>query len=119
MDLKNKTIIGIIEDVTIYGVNDKLKNKLKVFAKIDTGATKSSIDIKLVDSMNLGPIIRTKIIRSAEGSSRRPIVKIKIKFANKIITEEFTVANRSKMKYPVLIGLNILSKGFLIDPVKK
>ena len=38
---------------------------------------------------------------------------------NKEFKTDFTLADRSDMKYPVLIGQNILSKGFLIDPMKE
>jgi hypothetical protein len=112
---KEQKIIGIIEEIIIFSKNENLKVK----AKIDTGATRSSIDLNIVEKLKLGPIIRTKLIRSVEGTSKRPVIEVKIKFAKKIITEEFTVANRSKMKFPVLIGLNILKKGFIIDPNKK
>ena len=114
MEIKDKTVVGIIEDVTIFGPLKKINTQ----AKIDTGATKSSIDLALADDLGLGPVLRTKIIRSAEGSSQRPIVSVKIKFAGKNITEEFTIADRSKMRFPLLIGLNILVKGFIIDPEK-
>ena len=112
MNLNNKKLVGLLEDVTVFGN----ENHVTIPAKIDTGATRSSIDLELTKKLGLGPIIRTKIIRSVEGSSKRPVINVKIKFAGKIITEEFTIANRSKMKYQVLIGLNILKKGFIIDP---
>ncbi|MFT4304684.1 MAG: RimK/LysX family protein [Candidatus Woesearchaeota archaeon] len=112
MNNSEKKVVGLIEKITIYGFD----KKIDVLAKIDTGATRSSIDLNLTKKLNLGPIIRTKIIRTVEGSSKRPVIKAKIKFSNETITEEFTVADRSKMKYSVLIGLNILEKGFIIDP---
>ena len=111
-EINDKQIVGIIEDIIIYG-NEK---EVNLKAKIDTGATRSSIDLNLTKELGLGPVIRTKIIRSVEGSSTRPVINVKLKFADKIITEEFTIADRSKMRFPVLIGLNILKKGFIIDP---
>ncbi|MBN2141880.1 ATP-dependent zinc protease, partial [Candidatus Woesearchaeota archaeon] len=41
----------------------------------------------------------------------------KIVLGGKEIESKFTLADRSHMKYPVLIGQNILRKNFLIDPV--
>jgi hypothetical protein len=35
------------------------------------------------------------------------------------VTAEFTLIDRSHMKYPVLIGRNILENGFIIDPSRK
>jgi len=36
------------------------------------------------------------------------------------IEDEFTLADRSHMTFPMLIGQNILTKGkFLIDPLKE
>ena len=32
---------------------------------------------------------------------------------------EFTIADRTHMKYKILVGQNILKEGFLVDPMKK
>lgn len=111
----NKTVIGLIEPVIVLGP----KGKKEVLARIDTGATKSSLDVKLAADLALGPILKAKLVRSAAGAGLRPVVKTKILLADKEITSEFTLADRSNMKYPVLIGQNILGEGFLIDPIKE
>tara|TARA_B100000315_G_C14086756_1_gene367308 strand:- start:64 stop:399 length:336 start_codon:yes stop_codon:yes gene_type:complete len=109
-----KTIIGLVEKVILKGENiDR-----EVNARIDTGAQLSSIDMKLATELKLGPITRTKKIRSANGSMVRPILEIEIKIDGQEIKEEFTLSNRENMSFPVLIGQNILKKGFLIDPLK-
>ena len=109
-----KVIIGLTENVTIMN-GKEIKN---ITARIDTGATKSSIDSKLAASLSLGPIIKTRIIKSAHGHALRPIIKVRIRLAGIIIKKEFTVADRAHMKYKILIGQNILKKKFLIDPSK-
>jgi hypothetical protein len=109
---KNKIILGIAEKVKVVG-EDKEKT---VFARIDTGAEKSSIDIRLASDLRLGPILKTKTVRSALGISLRPVIKAEISVAGKPIIAQFTVAERSRMKYPLLIGRNVLKQGFLIDP---
>ena len=109
-----KVVIGIVEKIKIKG-NNKSK---EVEARIDTGATKSSVDSTLAAELKLGPVIKTKFVRSATGRSLRPIVKMKFRIAKKKMEEEFTLADRKRMKYPVLIGQNVLKKGFLIDPSK-
>lgn len=113
---KVKTTIGLTAKVKIFGKNKK--NKV-VTARIDTGATISSIDQKLAYSLQLGPVIRTKIVKSAHGNDSRPVIPAKILLAKKEIESAFTIADRSKLKYPMLIGQNILKTGFLIDPSKK
>ena len=59
------------------------------------------------------------MIKSAHGNKLRPIVEAKIRLAGKNMKSEFTLADRSHMKYDVLIGVNILKNGFLVDPSRK
>lgn len=111
-----KVILGFIEMVTLIGARRKGE---KVRARIDTGATSSSMDISLAKQLQLGPIIRSKVVKSASGVKTRPLVRAKIRMDGLVLEEEFTLADRSHMSYPVLIGQNILRKGnFLIDPAK-
>lgn len=111
---KHKTTIGLVEKILIIG-----KSKQKgVLAKIDSGATKSSLDKNLADELSLGPIIKSKVVKSVHGSRVRPVIEAEINLANKTIKAEFTIADRIHMKYPVLIGQDILKQGFLIDPNK-
>jgi len=111
---KNKTIIGLVEKIELYNK----KGSMTLLARIDTGATKSSIDARLAAELQLGPVIQRKLIKSAHGNKIRPIMEAKIRLARKIITSEFTIADRNHMKYHVLIGQNILKQGYLIDPGK-
>ena len=111
-EYRGKTILGIAEKVYF-----KANGKKPILAKIDTGATKSSIDIKLAGKLKLGPVIKSKIIKSAHGSRLRPIVEAEITLEGKKIKTEFTLVDRSHMRYQVLIGQNILKHGFLIDPL--
>ncbi len=112
----DKVIIGLTEKVTIYGKGDLKK---QVRARIDTGATKSSIDAKMAAMLHLGPILTTRLIKSAHGKTLRPIVEAKVMIRDIEITSELTVADRGHMRYPLLIGQNMLKHGFLIDPSKK
>ena len=112
--LDNKVVIGLDEKVKIQYSSGK-KN---VVAKIDTGATKSSIDTNLAAELKLGPVIKSKLVKSAHGSKLRPIIEATIELAGKKIKSEFTLADRAHMKYRILIGQNILKDGFLIDPTK-
>ena len=112
--LGDKVVIGLAEKVDVhYPKGSKI-----VIAKIDTGATKSSIDTNLAAELKLGPVIKSKLVKSAHGSKLRPIIEATIELAGRKIKSEFTLADRAHMKYRVLIGQNILKDGFLIDPTK-
>lgn len=112
--IDGKVVIGLAEKVTI---NFNLGKKI-VIAKIDTGATKSSIDTSLAAELRLGPVIKSKLVKSAHGSKLRPIIEANIELAGKNLKSEFTLADRAHMKFRLLIGQNILKEGFLIDPNK-
>jgi len=112
--LNGKIVIGLEEKVSIY-CDSTRKN---IISKIDTGATKSSIDTSLAAELKLGPVIKSKLVKSAHGSKFRPIIEATIELAGKKIRSEFTVADRTHMKYRILIGQNILKDGFLIDPTR-
>ncbi len=112
-NLKNKVVIGLDEYVTII---DNGKKEETVIARIDSGAEWSSIDEKLFEKLSLGPIIGSKLIKSASGKKRRDIVKIKIRLKGKELMGQFNIADRSRLKYKMLIGHDILMQGFLIDP---
>lgn len=113
---KDRIIIGLTEDIKISGPNG---DKKVIKARIDTGATRSSVDKKLAEELNLGPVTRTKLVKQALGGTIRPIIMVEFELAGKKLKEEFTIADRSHMKYRVLIGQNALNNGFLIDPHKK
>ena len=113
--MKEKAIIGLTEKVKVFG--DKGKKKT-ITARIDTGATISSVDSELAAELHLGPVVRTKLVKSASGTKSRPVIKAKITLAKKQFVAEFTIADRKHMKYSMLIGQNILKHGFLIDPSK-
>ncbi len=69
------TIVGFYEDVIIEG-------KL-VRAKVDTGASKSSIDLKLAELLKLGPVIGRTTIVNTHGRAVRPIVRAGIEMAGR------------------------------------
>ena len=109
----NRPIIGLYEKVTLKGNNVPDK---EIIARIDTGATRSSIDVKLAASLRLGPVLKTKMVKSAHGATLRPIVEGSLKIAGKSLKTQFTIADRVKMKYKLLIGQDLLREGnFLVD----
>lgn len=113
-------------------------------AKIDTGAYTSSINcsrvkVKLVNGVKelsfylSGSRIhekksrmfkttdfRKKKIRSSNGQiEERYVVKAIMVVFEKRLKVEFSLADRSKMKFPVLIGRKILAERFIVDVSKK
>ncbi len=114
MDFKDRTVVGLVEEVILH--HDGRQDKL--FARIDTGAERSSVDINLASKLRLGPVVASKVVKSANGAKLRPIVKMDVELCGRRVTETFSLSDRSHMRYKVLIGQNILKKGFLIDPNK-
>ena len=108
-------VIGITERVVVKSPDGKRWKR--AIAKVDTGATKSSIDTALAASLSLGPIVNTTLVKSASGSSVRPVINAKVVLRGKEIESNFTLADRKHMAYKVLIGQNILkNNGFWVDP---
>jgi hypothetical protein len=110
-----RTIVGLTEFVSVRGT----AGSRDMIARIDTGATKSSIDLVLASKLGLGPVVDSKLIKSAYGVRLRPVVQADIVIAGRVIRAKFTLADRLHMKFPVLIGQNILKKGFLVDPSRR
>jgi len=114
-DALKKTIVGLTEKITIKSNG----GKKELIARIDTGATKSSIDLALASELKLGPVIDSRLIKSAHGTKLRPVVEVSISIKNRTIKAKFTLADRSQMRYPALVGQNILRMGFLVDPSQR
>jgi hypothetical protein len=116
--MTKRPILGLTAEISIFASNKKTATKDIVIARIDTGATISSIDTELAKKLQIGPIIREKLVKSASGRKRRPVVRAIVNIKGHNIEGEFSLANRKSMKYPVLIGQNHLKKGaFLVDPL--
>ena len=114
-EMKNRTIVGLTEKIIIRSNS----NEKELIARIDTGATKSSIDLSLASELKLGPVVDSRLIKSAHGTKLRPVVEAEVTLHRRTLRAKFTLADRNHMKYPVLIGQNILKNGFLIDPSRR
>lgn len=116
-----------------------------VEAKIDTGAFTSAIhctDIREVTLPDGTPVIRFNLldpthlqyhqkifefpeftqrdIKSSFGEvQERYIIRTQIQLYDKIFEAEFSLSDRSDMKYPVLIGRAALRKNFIVDVAHK
>ncbi len=122
---EEKIIIGGVEDVIL------LPWRVRLPARIDTGAAKSSLDareIKVQDDMiefklpkKYGelqirlPIMGWRHVRTPEGLERRPVVETEICFGSKRIRTLVNLTDRSMVKYPLILGRNFLRENFLVD----
>ncbi len=106
--------ISALEEIVIKG-KDKKK---KVLAKIDTGAWRTSISESLAKELGLlekNNILWTKTVKGALGSEERPIIGLTFWLAGRKIITTASVAKRSSLKYPVIVGRKNL-KGILVNP---
>jgi hypothetical protein len=130
--MKEKIIIGRNEPVDFA-----TKAARQVPAKIDTGADTSSIwvsnirvDKQGVLRFNLfgegspfytGKIVKREhykvgIVRSASGHEQlRYRTQLSLRIGGKRIRAMFTLSDRSKNKFPVLVGRRTLSGKFIVD----
>jgi hypothetical protein len=114
----DKKAIGLVERVTVQGIN----GKEEVLAKVDTGASRTAADIRLAAAVGLGPITDTVIIRGSTGTARetRAMARARISLGGKAFDLPVAITDRGDMKYPIIIGMDILGKGdFFIDATKR
>lgn len=116
--MKGRLIIGPVEYVKVIGHHGEALVK----GKIDTGATRTSVDLWLSANIGLGRIVDVAKVKSAlmDEVRSRPVVKGKIEVAGLKFSLPVSLVDRSEMRHPVLVGMDILGSGrFLIDPTKK
>lgn len=122
---EEKTVIGGVEDVIL------LPWRVRLPARIDTGAAKSSLDareLKVQDNwvefklpqkyggLHLRlPVAEWRHIRTPEGLERRPIVELEICFGNRRFLTKVNLADRSMVRYPLILGRNFLKENFVVD----
>ncbi len=108
--------ISSLEEIKIKGAQKGLRKK--VYAKVDTGAWRTSISKKLAEELGLlnqNNILWTKEFKSSLGKEERPVISLTFWLAGRKITTPASVAKRMTLKYPIIIGRKNL-KGFLVDP---
>jgi hypothetical protein len=125
LNAEKKVTIGTVEDVIL------LPWKVKLPARIDTGAAKSSLDARELKvhedtvefklprkygdlSLRL-PIVEWRHVRTPEGLERRPIVEMEICLGSNRIRTLVNLADRSMVKYPLILGRSFLKENFVVD----
>ena len=125
VEAEEKIKIGVVEEVIL------LPWGIRLPARIDTGAAHSSLDARgLTIKDNIAefklpkkygglqlrlPIIDWQTIRSAESKERRPVVEVELCVGPKQLRARINLNDRSKVKYPLIIGRDILQGNFIID----
>src|SRR3989338_4306311 len=100
--MPEQKIIGLTEKVQINGK--------EVLAKIDTGAERNSLDMRIAAELGLGPIIGVKRYVNVHGKTLRPLVKAHLVIRGKKIHASFNLFDRKSLKCRVLIGKKTLKK---------
>lgn len=129
-------ILGSVEKVTIDMINKTLD------ARVDTGAKTSSINADDIEQFERNgaewvrfhiasdkekkqwieaPVIRNVKIRQAtnEDTEKRLVVKLWVTVGNIHENTEFTLADRSQMSHPVLLGREFIRDIALVDVSKE
>jgi hypothetical protein len=129
-------IIGIHEEITL-----SKKSIAKLITKTDTGAYNNAIDCCYAEEKEnedgvtvlcftlLNPThklytgkkhttksYKVKTVRSSNGTETlRFQVKLRIELKGRSFKTTFNLSNRSKMRFPVLLGRKVLAGRFLVD----
>ncbi len=114
VESSNRTIMPIVCSVVLIGE----RGQEEVTAKVDTGASRTSVDRDLAARVGLGPVTDTIKVQAASSAQAevRPLVEARIQLVGKEFRLPVSIADRADMNYPVIIGMDILSEGnFLID----
>lgn len=131
----DKTIIGQTEEVRLPQLSSEITH-----ARIDTGAKTSAIWVSevrehegklTVTFFGPGLSLHTRepivfdeytdtVVASSNGEAeQRYKVRLLVEIGGKRIRAWFTLADRSKQVYPILIGRNILRGKFVVDVALK
>lgn len=124
----DKAVIGAVEKVLI------MPWSVELTARVDSGAARTSIDARdlkieggeavfSLPEPSGGKRIRLPVkgwkkVKSSHGATKRPLVEIDICIGAKRLPVTVSLVDRSQMNYPMIIGRDILAKGFVVDVTK-
>jgi hypothetical protein len=116
----------------------------RVKAKVDTGARTSSLDVaryalerrggELVARLELAlnrrhpdrrvtvetPVVRLALVTSSDGvREERPVIEAEVRLGPARKRIRLTVADRSRMLFPMLLGREALAGSFVVDVARK
>lgn len=123
------TKVGGVEPVLVLGLSQPY------LARVDTGAKTCCIAVNKVfiqndklcfyvpdgeeDVLFTTSNWELKEVRNSNGNQMRYFVFMRMQFAGRRFKIQFSLADRSEMKYKILVGRNVLNKNFLVDSSKQ
>lgn len=126
---EKQIILGTVEDVILLPWGVKLP------ARIDTGAAKSSLDareLRIQDNIaefrlpeRYGglqirlPVVEWRHLRTTGGLKKRPVVELELCIGPKRLQTKLALDDRAGLKYPLLVGRNTLSRTFMVNVKKR
>jgi RimK family alpha-L-glutamate ligase len=104
--------IGFTEQVVVSGTS----GRKSVVAKSDSGAARTSIDLRLAADIGAGPIHTVSRVRSGSSkrSKARPVVDLVVGIGGEQYTVAANIEDRTHMSYPLLLGRDVL-KNYHLD----
>lgn len=132
--MSDKRIVGSIESISLPELE-----LYDIDVKVDTGAencamhadiisvTVTTVTFQFLDGVHPSyngkiftlPISRIGHVRSSNGrKKKRYFIKTVLEIFGKNYKTEISIADRSKMKYPMLLGKQFLKNKFLVDVSK-
>lgn len=114
LKLDDRTVVGVVCEVVISGD----RGSETVRARVDTGAHRTSVDTELAAKVGLGPVTDIVKVRAASRNhtETRPLVQARVRLDDEEFEIPVSIADRKDMKFPVIIGMDILEEGnFLVD----
>ena len=104
--------IGFTEQVVVSGTS----GRKTVVAKSDSGAARTSIDLRLAADIGAGPIHTVSRVRSGSSkqSKTRPVVDLVVGIGGEQYTVAANIEDRTHMTHPLLLGRDIL-KNYRLD----
>jgi hypothetical protein len=132
-----RMVLGWLETTQLVGSGVRIKTKLDVGAKTSSmqatnierferegepwvrfDFTDEDVDSEKMHTLRLeGPLVREVVIkRHGAPSITRPVVTQEFCLYNQIYRTEFSLADRGKFNYSILLGRSFLSRVALVDP---
>ncbi len=98
----SRTVVGVEEFVRLTGPTG---TNIEVLARIDTGASSSSIDTNLAKSLGFDLENADRVtVASSLGRERRPVVNVAMQLAGTVVPARMNVNDRTRRSNLVLLG---------------
>ncbi len=130
----NQPVLGHEEKARLFPGN------IKIPARIDTGAATNSmhgVDTEVIEQNGkqyvrfnfidhndeahqmTRPLVAQTIVKQASGKQTRYVVEMGLCVGDYYKQTRFTLADRSRMTFPILVGRNYLNKSLLVSSAEK